>query len=744
MSLSYRDTSDAEFNNHLAMRIKIKTEFHTNLTDAYKPSWSCDQAIRELIQNLLDGIRKTFRNKHNKLLPMKSIKVTELNADNLPQELLGTTSKLHGGWNLHVEDDDEENILMASIFSVGNSIVLIQNKCVLTRTNLFMGSDKKPGGDYAGYFGEGFKVAALVLLSNGYNMTYKMHEENWIFELKNIPCNIKKELVVTGVETPDKISDLVTVIDCPDANLAMTHLDTIQRTFILLDRSSFGKIYSTGASMNSLLKTFGDRDGSVYVQNMLVTNSPVLKAIGLACNFASTKCVGGRDRTFIKDDRLIPSLINEALAIEANKDLAMLILDACEREGRGDQASAYVSMMVMRTEGMVQHIEKYQASQIGTDKIFLLSEEDSNKKSLIDVLKNIGSYVVIPSGWLRPSIPMNDIITKLIIEQESSEPDKFVNHWVAVKAINELCAKFSARNEIELVFWKTPKKFEKFEEFQKVYLTQDKMYVPSPALYDRRRSTVLFASFLHVFKSAYPDVVCVRDIVEFFAQTLQGVHHPNAEKLEEFYESQAKGVPSFLNAVEEEDNNDNKRKKKPLMAELEKMKKQRTLNGNTIHVQTFATTTSATQDEDEEAEEDREFQEVEVNHLLLGVHDVLISPPALSTTETHAKMLDLFPCFMTNVYNNVVQGFPLNTGVKVSLGYFENEDELFYNHREKNEIVLNINAKTRPNHVLCILSRCCMALPGDKEQHFEHCAKYYVSMRARSINNFIEQEFTTK
>lgn len=210
----------------------------------YISSWTIEDAIRELIQNKID------------------------------QEI----SDPNNIGSIEIKDDK----------------LLISNKTSkLTKSSLVLGcSSKQNDSESIGKFGEGYKLALLVLIRNGIEVIIHNYftKENWIPSIEYVK-EYDSELLVIN-------TDKYWFTSPPDSNLTfvISGLSNIQNILdkILINELSYKEIYETPYG-NILV---GDKKGDIFVNGLYVTN---IESLDYSYSIKPKYLNIGRDRNLVSD-----------------------------------------------------------------------------------------------------------------------------------------------------------------------------------------------------------------------------------------------------------------------------------------------------------------------------------------------------------------------------------------------------------------------------------------------------------
>jgi len=187
----------------------------------YVKDWSVKDAIRELIQNAIDQ-----------------------------------------------ESIDVDN--SKDIYSIDNNLYIANKNSILEKSSLLLGGGTKDGTKTIGQFGEGYKVALLVLLREGYTVEIRNYkaQELWIpkivnsrvynsqvlaidtneYKFETIPDN-SLEIVIKNIESDDILSEIWLDYNDNQYNHIKSH-----NAEILLDENQKGNIYIKGLKVSNLDK----------------------------------------------------------------------------------------------------------------------------------------------------------------------------------------------------------------------------------------------------------------------------------------------------------------------------------------------------------------------------------------------------------------------------------------------------------------------------------------------------------
>lgn len=238
----------------------------------YVPDWGIKEAVRELLQNVIDA-----------------------------------------------ETDDPTN---TGIYErVNDTLVLGNQRSTLTPQHLLMGySSKRDADKFIGRHGEGFKVAILVLLRNGKTVTFfnRAKSEIWDFRIKNSKKYASKivELSVKKHKYPKKEQHFTMVIgNLSDEDFAEIEQGHIYRKDV--------PVYETDPNLGRILVAPEYR-GKVFVNGLYVMSSAKLR---YGYDFRPNKIKLDRDRRLI--DSIDLSFLTSEMWVKSgrNKEVANLLFD---------------------------------------------------------------------------------------------------------------------------------------------------------------------------------------------------------------------------------------------------------------------------------------------------------------------------------------------------------------------------------------------------------------------------------
>lgn len=233
--------------------------------------WTAEHAVRELWQNLRDGVVASF-----------DMGVT----DTLVPTITATTRRLAGRLELKLG-----GVAVGSVDAcTADTLVFRQLYAVLQPRHLALSSVKDGnvnGGRAAGAHGEGFKVAVNFLLRRGFSVTYTMDRQRWSFEHRALHDADVRNMVVI-MKHAEAREDLLIEIHGPGAG-ALFQLNSDWE----LMRASQSQSLARGAVLPPVLRAYREElvvtadptmVGRVYNKCLFVDRSDGIASLGLAVN----------------------------------------------------------------------------------------------------------------------------------------------------------------------------------------------------------------------------------------------------------------------------------------------------------------------------------------------------------------------------------------------------------------------------------------------------------------------------
>jgi hypothetical protein len=141
-------------------------KYQLTLSPNYVPNWGINEALRELFQNAIDR-----------------------------------------------ENEDKEAKIIEYYDAPLRHLKLGNNNTKLTKRSLLLGETTKDGKSTIGKYGEGYKLAFLVLLRMGFRITVHNNNEIWIPKLVKSKVFDAELLEINVMKAQNKDTDLVCVIE---------------------------------------------------------------------------------------------------------------------------------------------------------------------------------------------------------------------------------------------------------------------------------------------------------------------------------------------------------------------------------------------------------------------------------------------------------------------------------------------------------------------------------------------------
>ncbi|KAJ9495511.1 hypothetical protein H2202_009051 [Exophiala xenobiotica] len=184
VNLSEDDDESTVHINEEDLDVLKKCQVPLGLSREYTPTWRPKDAFRELYQNWKDGILSSFGVEPRRFKPL----VTENE-----RFIKVTVHARHPSNDWHSNGDAQQ--LMGYIqFDKNVGLLELTNfRARLEREHLDLGqSSKRTDANLAGCHGEGFKLAALVMLRNSYAIKFESNSFYWNFSLRG--ANVRSTL----------------------------------------------------------------------------------------------------------------------------------------------------------------------------------------------------------------------------------------------------------------------------------------------------------------------------------------------------------------------------------------------------------------------------------------------------------------------------------------------------------------------------------------------------------------------
>lgn len=161
-----------------------------------------------------------------------------------------------------IDQESLDNDNIKSIDYDNNNLIIANKNSILEKSTLLLGGGTKDGSSTIGQFGEGYKVALLVLLREGYTIQIRNYKagELWIpkivnsrvynsqvlaidtmeYQFETIPTN-SLEIIITGIDNAEEILEDIWL----DFSSAYENIRS-HKADIILDEKYKGNLYIRG------------------------------------------------------------------------------------------------------------------------------------------------------------------------------------------------------------------------------------------------------------------------------------------------------------------------------------------------------------------------------------------------------------------------------------------------------------------------------------------------------------------
>ena len=230
--------------------------------------WDKSHAVRELWQNLRDGVKEAYSNGKGDVITTPRFEIARITLS------VGGEDAAYVDW------------------SAPGSLVLWQRYAVLKTQHLLLSSDKKDVRNehigYAGCHGEGFKVAINFLLGRGFRVTYEMDRQRWTFEHVALPGTGVSKMEVSVHHTEiSRDHMIITIAGAGAGTLFDPNVDWdlfCAKTLVLADPTALSD-RSLGVHSQKLVLTSAIKmAGRTYNRGLFVAMSDELEKLGLCVN----------------------------------------------------------------------------------------------------------------------------------------------------------------------------------------------------------------------------------------------------------------------------------------------------------------------------------------------------------------------------------------------------------------------------------------------------------------------------
>ena len=515
------------FQTELEKRSKPQGIVKTVLTTGYKILWTEDDALRELVQNFIDGIQVAFGcQSRDDIIVMTADfliqRVIDEFKDRGIHDFVNTkkgqgekgTPVLEQAWNFYVDSriPDERRVYAGTIAVFEKEIVIHQEQCVLSERHLMFQSDKSNG--LAGGFGEGFKLGILVLLKSGAEVYYDMHGQRWIFGLTQARDSLHKTFVIDCKEDANRSHSMQIRIVKDSGFFGSPTTMTLKQSFMILDKGSF--VGDTIPALSGQFYKSPFRGGSVYVNGILVQKSDILRRLKLALGLENQALNRDRDSFRVPLIDIENKYITYALReTDTGEQMMQKLIKECVAEGKNDEAAAFVTARLMSLTAVRKEIERRLEIEKSC-KIYL----DSNflSRGHRAILKKL-DYVLVKSGWLKSLKPFDAILSEMMtrgcVEDTELSSEKRRSNLTKIRLMFDTFARVNSSVGPTIKAWRPPPKLVDFYDKISVPMGDNTAYVPENTL-SIKKAELFFGVVLTAANQIYPSSRTLRKIVDYF------------------------------------------------------------------------------------------------------------------------------------------------------------------------------------------------------------------------------------
>lgn len=356
-----------------AAQLADGAEMVTSFTsDQPMHGWTIDHALRELWQNLRDGVMRIIGAGHK-----FQVKYEGDHSGRIRLEVYGHEFA-------YVD------------LSVPDQLVLRQSYTVLQPKHLTLASSKDDAR-FAGCHGEGFKVAVNFLHQKGYKVAYKMNGATWDFCHRPVYSPTVKNLVVT-IRRASEYDHLRIVITGPGAhNLFDRKIDwDLMRT----KEATPGELSMSVHAQELVITSNARVLGRVYNRGLFVNHSDELADLGLCVNLNLDL---HRDRHALPANlpRKFADLLQQAMSVAAsNPAMVSSVTALCEHlmsRFKLSHTRDHVYAPALRDT-----LRSYCAQKMGVDKdsIVFVSQGSESRDIDFGLLRALGLVAIPDAGAL--------------------------------------------------------------------------------------------------------------------------------------------------------------------------------------------------------------------------------------------------------------------------------------------------------------------------------------------------------
>lgn len=226
----------------------------------------------------------------------------------------------------------------ANIIGVENGVLYLGNEeGLLNKSSLLLGNSSKKDSNNIGKFGEGYKLALLVLLRKGIKTTIYTGNEIWTPHFEKHDIFDEYVLTINIEESKEIYNGILFKIEGIKGNIHLI-LDSV-----LINEDRFDVI-STSKKGNILKHKNSDDRGKIFVNGMFITQ---IYNFSYSYNFKPDILVLGRDRNIVNESHVV-NITSELWTLSSRYDLFMELIKKQARDiGWIDMHSHKIAKEVM-------------------------------------------------------------------------------------------------------------------------------------------------------------------------------------------------------------------------------------------------------------------------------------------------------------------------------------------------------------------------------------------------------------
>jgi hypothetical protein len=382
--------------------------FETSFSNAQPMhGWTKEHAIRELWQNLRDGVAVAFG--AGRLEPSFT---RPCSAGGVPDAIGRVVLKLRG-------------IVVGEVDASTPGVLTLRQRCgIICPRHLMLASAK--GESAAGAHGEGFKVAINLLLRHGFRVTFTMDEQCWVFEHRAVHDAKVLNMVVVMSRTGEPRDDLLVTVSGPGAEslfkvscdwdlLLASHMSTesdVTDSALAVTSASAIPLCRDGSREELFIAAgrLSPLTGSVYSKCLFVNIDTELSTLGLTANLNIRL---DRDRHTLPYD--LPSYVGAALdaTISRSGVSSPAAVDLCSHLIAKFSESAHSRYALYMQETLRSFVAR--GAGVEPALVIFLSSNDGPRKS---DLANLGFFVQTDAGSLADTYGVSQKVLKRVASFE--------------------------------------------------------------------------------------------------------------------------------------------------------------------------------------------------------------------------------------------------------------------------------------------------------------------------------------